>query len=739
MNSRQVEGPGALQILGEELDDLHAATDAPVTARRPWLEAWSRSYPQYEPCAIVVEASGEKLQAAALLALRHRALFTDVIALGEGASDYARLPARTEAAAPALAQSVAGYLAQLGRPWRLTLNFLPPGDPVARALSRLLPWAWMLEGDQAPMLRFGADRRLEAHLSRNTRQRERKAWNRFRRVGLGPAVERLSAPEDIARALAEIESLRRRRDSSLGRRTLIDSRSGRAFWRAVLMEHARQGAVQVFALRADGQLAAYCVCFLDGRSLRFWDGRVDPDWEPLSAGFLLNVASLRWALADPEIAEYDWMRGVEPYKLQMSTDVVRTQNLLAYSSAAVAAILGAPVVAKERLRPVVERHPALRRTWETVKEEATGASGAGSRKAPASTGRWVLVTDAGDAQARSALAAVRALAEGGYLPAVATSGPYSLAAASRFCRRVVKVPGVDDPRFSAAVRAEVASGPYLAVLPSSDAALLALGARVDHLVDKATMAERAIRAGVPTPPTLFLGSAEEAFGRADTIEFPVVVKPAARRNAAPAPSYLATGPADLLPAFAWNCPVLLQPYLQEEVHAVCGVTWKGRLVASVHQRYLRTWPTDCGTSSAAVTIAPDSDVEDRLLEILHGYDGIFQAQFGGPYLLDINPRVYGSLPLAVAAGANLVSVYCRLLAGETVPPARARPGVFYRWVEGDMRSLWTALQRGKLTVGSAFGELRPHRRAAHSTESVRDPRPMLVRASYWLVRGSRSS
>lgn len=738
MNSRQVEGPRALEVLGDELDDLHAATDAPVTARRPWLEAWRRSYPQYEPCAIVVEASG-KLQAAALLALRRRALFTDVVALGEGASDYARLPARTDAAASALAQSVTDYLAQLGRPWRLTLNFLPPGDPVARGLSRLLRWAWMLEGDQAPMLSFGVDRRLEAHLSRKTRQRERTAWNRFRRVGLEPVLQRLESPEDVARALDDIESVRRRRDARVGRRTLIDSRSGNAFWRAVVMEHARRESVHVFNLRVGGSLAAYSLCFRDGDSFRFWDGRVDPEWESFSAGFLVNLASVRWALANPGISEYDWMRGVEAYKVQMSTDLVPTQNVQAYSSGAVASLLGAPIVLKRRLRPLAERHPALRRSWHALKNGTFVPSSARVRPPRATGARWVLVTDAGDAQARSALAAVRALAAAGYLPAVAASGPYSLAAASRFCRRVVEVPPVDHPKFRATVEAELRSGPYLTILPSSDAALFALDAPVDHLVDKGDLTELAKSAGLPTPPTQVFSSVDEAFAGPQALEFPVVVKPAARRSAVPAPSYLASEPGDLLHASEWNCPILIQPYLREDVHAVCGVAWQGRLVASVHQRYLRTWPTDCGTSSAALTIGADGELEDQLLKLLNGYDGIFQAQLAGPYLLDINPRVYGSLPLAVAAGANLVGVYCRLLAGETVPPIRARPGVFYRWLEGDLRSLWTAVRRGEISPGTAIGELRPHRAAAHSTESLRDPRPALVRASYAFHRRATGS
>jgi CelD/BcsL family acetyltransferase involved in cellulose biosynthesis len=738
MKVREVLGAGALEALGDRLDELHAATDVPITARRPWLEAWVRSYREYEPWAVVVEAPGGRLEAAALLARRGLGPMMEIVALGEGPSDYTRLPARSHAAAAALARSLVDRLSRLHRAWRLTVHFLPEGDAVASQLAALLSWARLVPGDEAPKLRFQADRRLKAHLSRSVLQRERTAWNRFQRVGLEPALVRLESPNDIRQVLDEMELVRRRRDARLGRRTLIDRRPGRSFWRNTLIQLAGLGAVQVFGLRVGGELAAYSVCFSDGESFRFWDGRVDPNWETFSAGFLVILASLRWALGDSRISEYDWMRGVEGYKLQMSTDVVPTQNLVAYSSAPVAALVGAPAVLKPRLRRLTEQYPVLLRTWNAVNHfPAPQRTVAKAGPVSGQEARWVLVTDAADAQARSAVAAVRALRAAGYTPAVARSGKYSLAAASRFCRRVVDTPPAGHPAFRSAVEAELKGGSYLTILPSSDAALLGLQAPVEDLVNKQRITERARAAGLPTPPTQIFDSAEEALSRRHEIEFPVVVKPAARRSAAPAPSYLAPGPGDLMTAAEWNCPLLIQPYLREEVHAVCGVVWQGRLMASVHQRYLRTWPADCGTSSAAVTIEPDLDLDERLLMMLEGYDGIFQAQFAGRYLLDLNPRVYGSLPLAVAAGANLVGVYCGLLAGTESPPVRARAGVFYRWLEGDVRSLWTAIRRGQMPVSSALGELRPRRGTAHSTESLEDPRPAMVRAAYALSQGGR--
>jgi predicted ATP-grasp superfamily ATP-dependent carboligase len=170
------------------------------------------------------------------------------------------------------------------------------------------------------------------------------------------------------------------------------------------------------------------------------------------------------------------------------------------------------------------------------------------------------------------------------------------------------------------------------------------------------------------------------------------------------------------------------------MHAVGGVIKGGVLVAAAHQRYIRTWGIDAGEASAAVTTEPDAELEERLRSLLEGYDGIFQAQFAGEFLLDVNPRVYGSLPLAVAAGANLVRVWCDLLRGVSVPTVRARPGVRYRWIEGDLRHLWAAVRSGRLGVGRALAALRPTPGTAHSAFTFSDPRPGLLELRHRLRR-----
>ncbi|MDQ4144907.1 MAG: ATP-grasp domain-containing protein, partial [Actinomycetota bacterium] len=334
-------------------------------------------------------------------------------------------------------------------------------------------------------------------------------------------------------------------------------------------------------------------------------------------------------------------------------------------------------------------------------------------------------------QARSSLAAVRALAAAGYRPAVTVSGRFSIAAASRHSSRSLKVPPVGTPGYAEAVQAELAER-YLTVLPASDAALLALGAPVDHLVDKVLLAQGAARAGLQMPPSRAFASTEALLSNAEGLDYPIVLKPSVKTTASPSYARRVVSAAELSSAAVGGGPFVVQPYISDYLHAVAGIAWKGELVAALHQRYLRTWPRDCGVACAAQTVEPDENLEGHLVRLLDGYNGIFQAQFAGNYLLDLNPRVYGSLPLAVAAGVNLPGLYCALVSGKRVAPVRARTGVFFRWIEGDLRHAWSAIRERDKKVTDILRDLRPHRRTAHSTESFTDPGPMLSRLLYAL-------
>lgn len=356
----------------------------------------------------------------------------------------------------------------------------------------------------------------------------------------------------------------------------------------------------------------------------------------------------------------------------------------------------------------------------------------------------VLISEGGSGESRAALAAVRALARGGYRPSVTVSGDLSLAGASRHCERRIPVPSVEDDAagYAAAIRTACAAQRYVTIFPASDPALLALGAPVRHLLDKVACAEGARAAGLATPPSEVFDSAAEVIAAAARLPYPVIAKPDIKRFLAVRADSREVLERLLAPQVEHPGRVIVQPYLGDALHGVVGVAWRGRLVECMHMRYHRLWPLPCGTVAAATTVAADPELEERLMVLLGDYDGVFHADLAGPYLLDLNPRIHATLPLALAAGLNPAARYCDLLLGRSVAAARARPNLFFRWLEGDVRSVLRGVRTGALSAGSALRALAPRRDAVHSIESWSDPSPSLARLRYMgrrLRRGRNGS
>jgi predicted ATP-grasp superfamily ATP-dependent carboligase len=118
--------------------------------------------------------------------------------------------------------------------------------------------------------------------------------------------------------------------------------------------------------------------------------------------------------------------------------------------------------------------------------------------------------------------------------------------------------------------------------------------------------------------------------------------------------------------------------------------------------------------------------------LLAGYNGVFQVEFVDDYLLDVNPRVYGSMEMASAVGTNLAGLYWDLVRGEVQAPrsATAQAGVSYCWWEGDARHLVSAWRRGLVSGSEATAALIRGAAPTASIELLHDPRPFISRLRY---------
>lgn len=350
-------------------------------------------------------------------------------------------------------------------------------------------------------------------------------------------------------------------------------------------------------------------------------------------------------------------------------------------------------------------------------------------------------------ESTGSLAAVRGLRAGGYEPWVAVSRPGTYAARSRAAAGVVSVPDAKDDAaaFVEALAAEARRLGVAAVLPATEGTLRALTGRetaldavvgtgpaeaLDRATDKESLARLAAEAGLDVPETVD--------ARTGRVRFPAILKPAASVSVAAdgamrsAEAIRVADEAELEAALA-GLPAderwLLQPYVSGTLAAICGVAWEGRLVCASHQLSPRIWPPGRGISSFAVTVPRDAEREAGVARLLGlvGWSGIFGVQFllagGRAWAIDLNPRVYGSLALAIAAGQNLPAIWADLLLGREPRVAGYRVGVGYRVEEDDVRAIAVAARRGDL---GALRGLVPRRRTTHGVFSLRDPAPFLV-------------
>jgi CelD/BcsL family acetyltransferase involved in cellulose biosynthesis len=308
-----LDAPDALQQVGVGLDELHRSCGVPVTARRPWLQAWVEAYDEYRPLVVGVGDRGGRIDAAAVLATRRRRGGSEVVACGHGPSDAVMLPARDHAAAEALASTIEAELGRRGRTWRMTVRHLVPDDPVAVRLAARLRRAQLSSGDVSPRLCVEPGASLRTQVSSSHHRGISRIRNRMVREGLEPRIAHLRTSAEVAAVLAQMEDVYRRRDLDVGRRPALDVPAHRAFFRRVVERHAELGELCVTVLELEGRLAAYTLCFVDGAAFRMWNCRFDPAWARFSPGKLAMDESVAHAL-DTGATEYDFMRGAEPYK-----------------------------------------------------------------------------------------------------------------------------------------------------------------------------------------------------------------------------------------------------------------------------------------------------------------------------------------------------------------------------------------------------------------------------------------
>ena len=364
-----------------------------------------------------------------------------------------------------------------------------------------------------------------------------------------------------------------------------------------------------------------------------------------------------------------------------------------------------------------------------------------------------------DGETRACVAAVRGLAAAGF--EVVSAAPRGQPAAAHWSRMVtgrIRTPDplADEVGFVAALQEAVRGGEIDALLPGSDASLLDISrgraqlephvqiglppaADVWRTLDKTELTEAATRCGLAPPPTVVCRGTGEALAAAGGLGYPVVVKPlrsviengSVRRRSGSEPAVTPAQLAVIVDGFGGE--VLVQRRAEGALLSFGGVFAGGRLLGEAVSRYRRTWRPGGGNACYAETIDGSPALRSRVGDLLAdlGWTGLFELELieredGGWHAIDMNPRPYGSMALAIGAGCNLPAIWCRHVLGEPARSGRAAAGVRYRWTDADLRhGLWQ-LRSGH--PAAAARVLSPRRHVVHPFARRTDPGPGVARA-----------
>jgi predicted ATP-grasp superfamily ATP-dependent carboligase len=375
------------------------------------------------------------------------------------------------------------------------------------------------------------------------------------------------------------------------------------------------------------------------------------------------------------------------------------------------------------------------------------------------------------------LAAVRSLGRAGWDVVVPARTPL---AASRFASAAVELPDavIQPDVFVKRVEELVAAGGIDLLVPASDATMYLLYERCrfeqapailggdrrsfDLVADKARLLSAAESAGFAVPRWHVPAGAKEAADAAADIGYPCVVKP--RRSYLAAERFFhrrhryVRRPSELADALeALAEPDGELPLIQEHVPgralATTAVMHGGRPLAVAARETLSFEPAKGGTSVWKRTVPlTEVGVADslRLLEALE-FEGLAEVEYqvdrcGTPRLMEINARLHGWVPLAMAAGVDLPRAAARAAMGWEPEPADGyRAGLEMRWPGGELLRIRQLLARDPDLPPdkTRFGELRkawPIWRPGMRYDSVdfTDAGPALARARR-LFRGSSGS
>jgi predicted ATP-grasp superfamily ATP-dependent carboligase len=360
-----------------------------------------------------------------------------------------------------------------------------------------------------------------------------------------------------------------------------------------------------------------------------------------------------------------------------------------------------------------------------------------------------------DGHWRKTLAVVRTLGRRGLEVTVGESSRVATSLFSKYCSRRVVYPSVrrHPQAFLTFLRQELTRRTYDLLMPMEEETLLLLAHHRDELMpltrlpipsyqdiskvrDKGWLLQYAFQEGIPIPRTFWVQDIADLGAVKDTIPLPWVIKP--RISSGAFGIVYVEREHDLLAAYQEVHRKFPFPLIQERIPPngealglAALLDRGGQVKASFAHRRLREYPVTGGPSTLRESVR-HPQIEElgiRLLRSLHWY-GVAMVEFkvdprdNQPKLMELNPRFWGSLALAIHAGVDFPYLLYKMAMGKEFDPVLDyEVGTRCRWLlPGDILHFLTNPKRFHLTP--SFFQFR---RVAYDILSRDDPMPTVGR------------
>lgn len=273
----------------------------------------------------------------------------------------------------------------------------------------------------------------------------------------------------------------------------------------------------------------------------------------------------------------------------------------------------------------------------------------------------------------------------------------------------------DEPKTLRTILNELAKYPYDLVIPMNDDAAIVLSRHKTEIetytrvavndwsifklsMDKLETMRVCMEHKIPCPITLY--DLTEYFDAGiNQIKFPLVVKP--RVGCGAVGFHVAKNEEDLKSyyhkATVKYGPCLIQEYIpQTDYQYKCEIyiDREGEMKSAVVFAKVRWYPINGGSSTLNVTVKRRDIVDscEKLLKIIgwRGYadiDLIQDPRDGKAKIIEINPRITGSVKICFKAGVNFSQQITEDFCNETVTPMTSyKEGIYLRYIQKDI--LW---------------------------------------------------